>query len=115
MTGGQFQVADQSDFSDARTVAVIDAAPAEGELTVLPCEAAADARYLRYVSPDGGYGNVAEVQFFGTVISDTSIHTPSLSDNTVSSGGLYDLGGRFLSKPEARGVYITARGEKRVW
>lgn len=115
MTGGQFQVADQPDFSDARTVAVIDAAPAEGELTVLPCEAAADARYLRYVSPDGGYGNVAEVQFFGTVISDTAIHTPSLSDNTVSSGGFYDLGGRLLSKPEARGVYITARGEKRMW
>ena len=68
-----------------------------------------------FLPPDGGYGNVAEVQFFGTVISDTAIHTPSLSDNTVSSGGLYDLGGRFLSKPEARGVYITARGEKRVW
>ena len=63
MVGGQFQVADQSDFSDARTVAVIDAAPAEDELTSMVVENSADARYFRYVSPEGGYGNVAGGSF----------------------------------------------------
>lgn len=114
MVGGQFQVADQSDFSDARTVAVIDAAPAEDELTSMVVENSADARYFRYVSPEGGYGNVAEVQFFGVVFSDTAIHSPLETGSGVPSKGLYDLGGRCLPHPGVQGVYITSRGEIRV-
>ncbi|MGM9688334.1 MAG: alginate lyase family protein [Alloprevotella sp.] len=114
MKGGCFQVAGQADFSDARTVATITTSPAEGELSQLAVEAETDARYLRYVSPDGGYGNVAEVQFYGTVLSDTAIHMPNLPGGNGDTPALYDLCGRSLSRSgsHACGICITGQGEK---
>ena len=43
----------------------IGEAPPDGELTTEPVTAAGTFRYLRYLSPGGGYGNVAEVVFHG--------------------------------------------------
>jgi hypothetical protein len=65
MIGGLFQGANQNDFSDAVVLARIDAAPRAGEFTLLEVKNGQAFRYLRYLSPDDGWGNVAEVQFFG--------------------------------------------------
>ena len=65
MVGGMFQGANQADFSDAVTLHTISVTPTEGIYTLVPITGAGSFRYLRYLSPNGGWGNVAEVKFFG--------------------------------------------------
>lgn len=65
MVGGVFQGANRSDFSDAMELARITASPRPGGYTLLAVDCAQPFRYLRYLSPKGGWGNVAEVRFFG--------------------------------------------------
>ncbi len=65
MVGGQFQVANQSDFSDAVTLASINTAPPEGVYTTVPVNLSSGVRYARYLAPDPSWGNIAELQFFG--------------------------------------------------
>lgn len=67
MIGGRFEGANQSNFSDAVTLLTIErqqAYPME-RLTVFNREVAQQYRYVRYVSPSGSWGNVAEVEFWG--------------------------------------------------
>jgi len=66
MVGGKFQGSSSADFSASVTdLFTISAAPPDGVLTAQPINNATAFRYLRYLSPTGGYGNVAEIQFFG--------------------------------------------------
>ncbi|MEO5916498.1 MAG: glycoside hydrolase family 97 N-terminal domain-containing protein [Luteolibacter sp.] len=65
MVGGVFQGANRSDFGDAVVLAKVAASPRPGEFTLLEVRETKSFRYLRYLSPNGGWGNVAEVQFFG--------------------------------------------------
>lgn len=65
MVGGVFQGANQSDFSDGEVLAKVVTSPRSADYTILAVESARMFRYLRYLSPDGGWGNVAEVQFYG--------------------------------------------------
>ncbi len=65
MVGGVFQGGNKSDFRDAVVLAKVQASPRPGEFTLLEVKDTRTFRYLRYLSPDGGWGNVAEVQFFG--------------------------------------------------
>src|ERR1035437_7993434 len=65
MVGGIFQGANQADFSDAVTLATITSQPASGVFTTARINNATAFRYVRYLSPNGGYGNVAELQFYG--------------------------------------------------
>ena len=66
MVGGRFEASNVADFSSGVvTLATVTAAPATGVLTSVPIAASGGSRYVRYVGPNGGYGNVAEVQFFG--------------------------------------------------
>ncbi len=65
MVGGVFQGANRSDFSDALELARIAASPRPGGYTLLAVDCPKSFRYLRYLSPKGGWGNVAEVRFFG--------------------------------------------------
>ncbi len=67
MVGGEFQVSTSADFSTGvTTVYTFTAAPADGKLTTvtLPFQSEATGRYVRYLSPNGSEGDVAEVQFF---------------------------------------------------
>lgn len=66
MIGGIFQGANKEDFSDAVTLFTITTLPGSGTLTTVGVDNTSGFRYVRYLSPEGSNGNVAEVQFFGT-------------------------------------------------
>lgn len=62
MVGGRFEGANRGDFSDAVTLLEVtrpQAYPMEESTVAVP----GTYRYVRYVAPKGGWGNVAEVQF----------------------------------------------------
>ena len=66
MVGGKFQGSSSEDFTVGVTdLHKITKEPPEGEFTTQPINSNMAFRYVRYVSPEGGYGNVAELQFFG--------------------------------------------------
>jgi hypothetical protein len=68
MVGGKFQGSSTPDFSaDVTDLFTITAPPPEDLLTAQAVTSARAFRYLRYVSADGSYGNVAELQFHGSV------------------------------------------------
>ena len=104
MTGGKFQVTNEADFSDAVTIATVQEAPAEGILTKLtaPSGTTKRYRYLRYIGPDNGSCNVAEVQFYGRKVDETMVGirpTPDPSrDGGEWAGAVYDLSGRRMEK-----------------
>ena len=64
MTGGVFQGANLADFSDATPLSTLTAQPTDGAWTQLLITNLTAFRYLRYLSPNSGFGNVAEVMFF---------------------------------------------------
>jgi hypothetical protein len=65
MVGGVFQASTTANFtSGVTTLYTVTAAPATGVLTTVNLASPVVARYVRYLSPNGGFGNVAEVQFF---------------------------------------------------
>ncbi len=76
MVGGIFQGANKSDFSDAVTLFTVTSQPATGILTSVNVTNTDTFRYVRYLSPDGSNGNVAEIQFLGAPKS-ASIPTPT--------------------------------------
>jgi hypothetical protein len=61
MTGGSFEGADNPDFTDAAVLHTIKNMPEVYNIIALKSPAC--YRYVRYKSPDGGYGNVAEIVF----------------------------------------------------
>jgi len=65
MVGGIFQGASQAAFSGAVTLCTVTAQPATGVFTPATITNTAAFRYVRYLSPAGGYCNVAELQFDG--------------------------------------------------
>ncbi len=65
MVGGIFQGANLANFSDAVTLYTITSQPASGGFTSVEINNPGTFRYVRYLSPNGGYGNVAEVEFYG--------------------------------------------------
>ncbi len=79
MVGGIFQGANQSDFSDAITLYTISAQPATGVLTSVGISNASAFRYVRFLSPDGAFGNVAELEFYGYPTGPVSIPQVTLT------------------------------------
>ena len=65
MVGGVFQGANEANFSDAVTLFTITAQPLAGVFTTAHINNAAGFRHVRYLSPNDGFGNVAELQFYG--------------------------------------------------
>ena len=68
MVGGIFQGSNSADFSSPVTLYTIIATPAVGVLTTVNVSNPLAFQYVRYLSPAGSYGDVAEVQFFGTPV-----------------------------------------------
>jgi uncharacterized repeat protein (TIGR03806 family) len=65
MVGGVFQVANVPDFSSGViTLFGISNTPPEGVYTSRTVSTPSAYRYARYLSPNAGYGNVAEVEFY---------------------------------------------------
>jgi fibronectin type 3 domain-containing protein/regulation of enolase protein 1 (concanavalin A-like superfamily) len=67
MVNGIFQGANQANFSDAVTLYKVTAQPAAGQFTAATITNTSAFRYVRYLSPNGGYCNVAELQFHGNL------------------------------------------------
>ena len=65
MVGGIFQGANHADFSGAVTLFTVASQPATGVFTSVSVTNPAAFRYVRYLSPNSGFGNVAELQFYG--------------------------------------------------
>lgn len=62
MVGGKFQGSDTPDFKDAVTLHAIDTEPFEW-MEVKKVDSDKKFRYLRYLAPDDGWGNVGEIEF----------------------------------------------------
>ena len=107
MNGGKFQVADDANFSSPVTVATISENPVEGELTKLATSSEKYYRYMRYIGPDKGNCNVAEVQFYGikksavTGVEEISSYAGMSAIHNV----IYNLLGQEIKNPN-KGLYI---------
>jgi hypothetical protein len=72
MVGGKFQgsnTSTTSGFVDLYTV--LSNPPLQWNTVTIANPTA--FRYLRYVAPDGGYGNIAEIEFYGAAVQASSI------------------------------------------
>jgi len=66
MVGGQLQGSNTADFSSGVvTLATVGSAPVEGTLTTQGVSVPDAFRYVRYLGPDQGFCNVAELEFLG--------------------------------------------------
>lgn len=108
MNGGKFQVSANADFSSPITIATISENPTEGVMTKLAAPATSFYRYLRYIGPDKGNCNVAEVEFYGIKKSSTTAIDLLTSQNNTQTNhhAIYNLQGQRVEKP-GKGVYIV--------
>lgn len=102
MVDGIFQGANKADFSDATTLYAIGNEPTAATWLKQTIYSTTPFRYLRYAAPKGSYGNVAEIQFYGTTITTTpdAISTESINDkDNISSIKYYNVSGMPLRQP----------------
>ena len=70
MVGGLFQGSNSPTFSTGVVdLYTVHAAPKAGVLTTAAVTNTATFRYVRYLSPADGYGNIAELDFYGSAAS----------------------------------------------
>jgi hypothetical protein len=70
MVGGIFQGSTSPTFASGNvTLATITSAPSAGVYTSLNVTNTTPFEYVRYLGPNGSYGDVAELQFYGTAAS----------------------------------------------
>ncbi|MVT08799.1 LamG-like jellyroll fold domain-containing protein [Chitinophaga tropicalis] len=65
MAGGRFQGSTDSAFTNPVTLFTITTAPVTGTLTEQAISNMIPFRYIRYISPSDGFGNAAEIEFYG--------------------------------------------------
>lgn len=107
MVGGRFQGSDTADFSSGvRDLFTISEAPPEGELTERPIDGDGAFRYVRYLSPEGGHGNAAEIEFHGSADGLDGLSPPEGVGATPASGSRIDLEWNAVSGAER---YCVAR------
>ena len=95
MVGGRFQGSNSPTFAVAVTdLYTVTAAPAVGRLTTVPVTAAGSFRYVRYLAPNGAYGNVAEVNFHGT----PAAASVQLTGTTIGTAGSYNNHGNTVAR-----------------
>ncbi|HWK05041.1 MAG TPA: cellulose binding domain-containing protein [Puia sp.] len=104
MVGGVFQGANMADFSDAVTLFTVTAQPAVGVLTEQTISDSIPYRYVRYLSTASGYGNVAEIAFFGLIA-----HLPVFSSDSVVNA-TYDSAFRYTAIASNMPTQFTATG-----
>ncbi|HEV2207633.1 MAG TPA: glycoside hydrolase family 2 TIM barrel-domain containing protein [Verrucomicrobiae bacterium] len=87
MNGGVFQAANLPDFSVAVNLLSLTSSPPESTFTAQVLTNIGSFRYLRYLSPNASYGDVAEVQFYGPATSSPLTFTPSAPTGLTASAG----------------------------
>lgn len=66
MVGGIFQASNTANFSSGVVnLYTITSAPPQGVMTTVSVSVLTPYRYYRYLSPNNGYGNIAELAFYG--------------------------------------------------
>ncbi len=114
MDGGRFQAASTKAFTNAVTLHTVSGTPATDVMTAVAVDLPDHFRYLRYISPNNGYGNVAEVEFYGQYkTQETDID--SVPDSVQSDDAdIFDLQGRKMAaQPLKKGIYIR-NGHKMI-
>jgi len=96
MQGGRFQgSADGLTYADLLTITGV---PADGQWTEAALAADPKAyRFLRYLSPNGGWGNVAEVEFY-SVAGTTGTSAAKLTGTPFGTPGSYNNAGATFAK-----------------
>ncbi|MES2924669.1 MAG: LamG-like jellyroll fold domain-containing protein [Verrucomicrobiota bacterium] len=90
MDGGKIQASNTADFgSGVVTLHTISGAPPAGSLTVNLINNTTAYRYVRYLGPDNGSCNVAEIEFWGSAL--TAPNPPNGRTATGASGGAITL------------------------
>jgi autotransporter-associated beta strand protein len=89
MVGGVFQGSNVADFSIAKTLYTITVTPAVGVYTEQTITSTAAFRYVRYLAPNNGFGNVAEVEFYGLLASAPQITSKAGTQN-LSYGATFN-------------------------
>ena len=98
MVGGVFQGSNSPQFTTGViNLYTVTATPKAGVLTTAPVNSTAAFRYVRYLSPTNGYGNVAEVNFFGAAGTAAGSAT-QLTGTTVGTAGSYQNQGNTIAK-----------------
>ena len=93
MQGGQFQ--GSTDGVHYITLYTIPGIPADSQWTTAPLSADPKSyRYLRYLSPNGGWGNVSEIEFY----SGTGSTAVKLTGTPFGSPGSYNNDGATYDK-----------------
>jgi glucuronoarabinoxylan endo-1,4-beta-xylanase len=95
MVGGVFQGANQADFSDAVSLATVGSQPPTGSFTSVVVSNTTAFCYVHYLSPNGSFGNVAEVQFIGYQLSPATV---ALQGSIIGTPGSYGNLGNTVSK-----------------
>uniref|UniRef100_UPI004029C68A alginate lyase family protein n=1 Tax=Prevotella sp. TaxID=59823 RepID=UPI004029C68A len=113
---GVFQGANKADFSDAVQLYQITTTPEVNMLTNVDITVTGQYRYLRYVSPKGSNGNIAEVKFYGQLYKN-GVPTGVIMPNTIHKGNtqVYNLNGRYLGTRignNIHGVFIIRSNGK---
>lgn len=110
MNGGKFQGSNTSSTSGFVDLVTITTAPTDGAWSELTVTTSTTYRYLRYLSPNGGYGNAAEIEFYSgsTKRTGTGFGTAGSWNN---GGNTYDkaLDGNtstYFDAPTADGNYM---------
>ena len=85
MVGGIFQGANNTNFTGAVTLFTVAAQPASGAFTTVNISNTTAFRCVRYLAPDGGYGNVAELEFYGYPFANPVLAPSGLSALAVST------------------------------
>ncbi len=67
MINGTFEISNRSTFLTKTVLYTILSSPAAG-YTLVPINNSASGRYVRYFGPSEGYGNISEVEFYGSPI-----------------------------------------------
>ncbi len=82
MVGGKFQGSNMQDFSDAVDLYTVRKAPEAEMLTSQNVEESTPFRFVRYIAPPDGRGDVAEIQFLGKVIG---LNAPAAPEGLTAS------------------------------
>ena len=77
MVGGQFQGANTTDFRDAETLYVIEERPESGQMNHVVVNNHTPFRFVRYIGPERSYSVVAELAFYGEIVTSVQTTTPA--------------------------------------
>jgi hypothetical protein len=95
MVGGQFQGSNDPNFkTGVVALGTIASTPATGVYTTLAVSVPSTFRYVRYLSPTASYGNVAEIQFFGTAATQSPTQ---LTGTVIGTAGSYQNQGNGIA------------------